>query len=200
MTKIQKKKESLIIVLHEIYGINQHIKSFCEILSDQDYDVICPNLLEQDGPFDYSEEMIAYRHFMENVGFMGAVKKIKNLLLDVRVQYRKIYLIGFSVGATVAWVCSEEEGLNGIVGYYGSRIRSYKEIVPKCPAILFFPEQEPSFNVDELISYLNRRNIEIHKLNGQHGFSDPYSTKYNAESSRSAFNETLAFLKKYGEK
>ncbi|MEH7747962.1 dienelactone hydrolase family protein [Neobacillus drentensis] len=192
-----KKSGNLIIVIHEIYGINQHIKNFCDLLSKQDFDVICPNLLEREQPFDYSEEEIAYLNFMENVGFSDAVHKIKDLLLGVKDEYDKIFIIGFSVGATVAWLCSEEEFLDGVVGYYGSRIRNFTQIVPLCPTILFFPQEEQSFSVDELISNLDKKNIEIYKCFGQHGFSDPYSTKFNEKSSQNTFNEMLNFLKKH---
>lgn len=197
MLQILKNSSQLIIVIHEIYGINQHMEDFCNLLSTHDFDVICPNLLEREQPFTYSEEEIAYHHFMNNVGFSEAVKKIKNLLLDVKNDYEKIYLIGFSVGATAAWLCSEEDCLDGVVAYYGSRIRNYQQIVPQCPTVLFFPEEEQSFNVDQLISNLVQKNIEIHKFNGQHGFSDPHSAKFNEQSFQNAFNEVLKFLKKH---
>lgn len=196
MLKILRNSSHLIIVIHEIYGINQHMEDFCDLLSTQGFDVICPNLLEREQPFTYSEEEIAYHHFMTNVGFSEAVQKIKNLLFDVKNNYEKIYLIGFSVGATVAWLCSEDDCLDGVVAYYGSRIRNYLQIVPLCPTVLFFPEEEQSFNVDQLISNLDQKNTEIHKFNGQHGFSDPYSAKFNETSFQHAYDEMLKFLKK----
>ncbi|WP_191565814.1 dienelactone hydrolase family protein [Metabacillus idriensis] len=197
MIQILNKKEKLVIVVHEIYGINQYMESFCKRLSENDFDIICPNLLEREQPFDYSEEEIAYRNFMENMGFAKAAHKIKDILLDVKNEYNKIYIVGFSVGATVAWLCSDQDCLAGIVGYYGSRIRNYKEIVPLSPTILFFPQEEHSFDVDELISNLDNRNIELHKFKGKHGFSDPYSPKYNAKSAQNAFNEMLNFFTKH---
>ncbi|GGI10840.1 dienelactone hydrolase family protein [Gottfriedia solisilvae] len=195
--QIIKKSDKLIILIHEIYGINQHIKNFCDLLSQQGFDVICPNLLEREQAFDYSEEEIAYLNFMENVGFSDATRKIKNLLYDVKNKYQKIYIIGFSVGATVAWLCSEEECLDGVVGYYGSRIRNYIQLVPRCPTILFFPQEEESFSLDELISNLQIKNIEIYKYFGQHGFSDPYSINFNEQSYQKALNKMLNFLKKH---
>lgn len=197
MIQILNKTDSLVVVIHEIYGINQHMVSICEKLSLQGFDVICPNLLEREQPFDYAEEKVAYQNFMENVGFSNAVQKIKDILLAFKNEYEKIYIIGFSVGATVAWLCSEEDYLNGIVGYYGSRIRNYIEVVPLIPTILFFPQEEQSFVVDELISILEKSNIEIHKLNGKHGFSDPYSLNFNAKSAQEAFNKMVSFMKRY---
>jgi dienelactone hydrolase len=198
MISIQKDSDTAIIVVHEIYGINQHMKYVCQSLSEYDFDVLCPNLLERETPFDYSQEEDAYSNFMENVGFTNALVAIKNLLSDIKDEYEKIFVVGFSVGATVAWLCSEEQLVDGIIGYYGSRIRNYMEISPQCPTLLFFPQEEKSFNVDELISALDNKNkVEVHKFNGQHGFSDPFSPKYNEESAKKAFNQMLIFLRKH---
>ncbi|WP_436376824.1 dienelactone hydrolase family protein [Cytobacillus sp. BC1816] len=194
MMERQSNSNSLILVIHEIYGINQHIKSFCELLSKQGFDVTCPHLLEREKPFEYFQEEAAYRHFMEQTGFDRAAQKIKDLLLEVKDEYEKIYIIGFSIGATVAWLCSEEECVDGIVGYYGSRIRDYLELTPQCPIMLFFPQEEQSFNVDELLLDLEKKNIKVHKFTGKHGFSDPYSFRYDAKSEQEAFSRALDFL------
>jgi dienelactone hydrolase len=194
MLNIQKKSDTVIIVIHEIYGLNQHMQGYCELLSSQGFDVICPDLLERERPFDYSQEDAAYRHFMENVGFMDASYKIKDILSDIKDEYQKIFILGFSAGATVAWLSSEEECVDGIVGYYGSRIRNYAELAPRCPALLFFPQEEPSFNVDELISALESKNVEVHKYMGEHGFSDPYHSKYHAESAQVAVSKMMKFF------
>ncbi|MED4695105.1 dienelactone hydrolase family protein [Peribacillus frigoritolerans] len=194
MLNIQKKSDTVIIVIHEIYGLNRHMQGFCELLSKQGFDVICPDLLERETPFDYSQEEAAYRHFMENVGFTGALYKIKDIVSDIKDAYQKIFILGFSAGATVAWLCSEEECVDGIVGYYGSRIRNYAELAPRCPALLFFPLEEPSFNVDELISALESKDVEVHKFMGEHGFSDPYHSKYHAESAQAAVSKMMKFF------
>ncbi|MGM0884575.1 MAG: dienelactone hydrolase family protein [Bacillota bacterium] len=194
MININKKSDTVIIVVHEIYGMNGHMNYFCESLSEHGFDVICPNLLERGTPFDYSQEEEAYRHFMENVGFTNASHKIKNILLDVIDKYQQVFIIGFSVGATIAWLCSETNRIDGIVGYYGSRIRSYMGISPQCPTMLFFPQEEKTFHVDELISALDKKNIETQKFKGQHGFSDPYSPNYNVDSAKKAFSEMVGFF------
>ncbi|WP_375090188.1 dienelactone hydrolase family protein [Peribacillus sp. RS7] len=194
MLHIQKDSDTVIIVIHEIYGLNEHMQGFCESLTNQGFDVICSNLLDREAPFDYSQEDAAYRHFMENVGFTGALHKIKDILSDVKDEYQKIFILGFSAGATVAWLCSEDECVDGMVGYYGSRIRNYVELTPQCPTLLLFPQEESAFNVDELISALEIKNIEVHKFNGKHGFSDPYSSKYHVESAQNAFSKMMKFF------
>lgn len=83
------------------------------------------------------------------------------------------------------------------MGYYGSRIRNYVELKPKSPTILIFPEEEQSFHVDELIANLDNKNIKVYKFSGEHGFSDPYSPRYNVLSAQLAFSKTVDFIIKH---
>lgn len=193
---MKRQSDTAVIVLHEIYGINQHIRVVCQSLSEHGFDIICPNLLEREIPFKYEQEELAYQNFMNKIDMQTASKKVKDIADEIKDQYKKIFLLGFSVGATIAWLNSENKEINGIVGFYGSRIRDYIDMSPECPAMLFFPEEEYSFHVEELIDQLNKNSsVEIFKMHGLHGFSDPYSSKYNEESAQKAEREMIRFLK-----
>lgn len=195
--EIINNNDAVIIVLHEIYGINQHIQTVCIRFSMKGYDVICPNLISVDEPFNYDLQEKAYRHFVSNVGFDSAVRQVKQLIVKVKKHYKHIYLLGYSIGATIAWLCSEEENMcSGIIGYYGSRIRDYGNINPKCPVLLIFAETENSFNVQELTSSLKEINTDVYILKGKHGFSDPFSENYCAQSFEKAESLAEEFLKK----
>lgn len=194
MLQLMKKSDTAIIVLHEIYGVNEHMKNFCQSLFEYEFDVFCPNLLGTETVFDYSQEETAYQYFVEKIGFDKASSTIRNLISDMKDNYKELFIIGFSVGATTAWLCSEEESIQAIVGYYGSRIRNYINITPKCPTLLFFPEKEKSFNVDALMTSLETMNAESQKFNGNHGFSDPYSANYNKGSAQETFNLMIDFI------
>lgn len=188
------KSDKLIIVIHEIYGVNQHIKTYCNHFAKLGYEVFCPNLLNKEQPFPYDQEETAYQHFMNELGFLMARDKINKMINEYREKYKKIYLVGFSVGATISWLCSDDEGVNGIIGYYGSRIRDYMNVYPKCPVLLFFPEKEEAFHVDDLIPKLIEKKVEVHKFEGNHGFSDPFSMNYNKYSDEEAFQSVVDFL------
>lgn len=53
MLSIRNGSETVIIVLHEIYGVNQHIKLICGHFSLKGYDVMCPNLININTSFSY---------------------------------------------------------------------------------------------------------------------------------------------------
>lgn len=194
MNFIQQGSSTAVIVVHEIYGLNRHKKDICESLGEQGFDVFCPDLLGRPA-FDYVEEQEAYRYFMDHVGFLHAKHKVEDLIDDVRTAYEKVVIVGFSVGATVAWLCSEDGRVDGVVGYYGSRIRQFSELQPSCHVLLFFPRKEPSFDIAELLLTLQKKNVRYCQFEGEHGFSDPYSDRFDEMSAQEAFREMSRFIR-----
>ena len=199
MLSYYNKSDICILVLHEIYGLNQHMETICNKLSKYQFDILCPNLLQKGKNYSYSKEKKAYENFKENIGFSSATKKVKDILYKIRDKYKIIVIVGFSIGATISWLCSNDKNLCDIViGYYGSRIRDYTEVIPKCPVMLFFPEKEKSFNIVSLIEEIkDKKNIEIYKFQADHGFSDPYSDKYCLDSAKKAEHKMHKFIQKY---
>lgn len=188
--------DTVIVILHEIYGLNEHIMDVCERFSKYEIDMIAPNLIHGRDPFHLEQETMAYHYFMNRVGFENAFKQVEEVLHNVRRKYKKVYVLGYSVGATLAWLCSQTGLCDGSIGFYGSRIRDYVEIKPKCPVLLFFPSEEKSFDVDELILRLkNFGNIQVEKLPGEHGFANPFSPNYNEQSSMKAYKEIESCIK-----
>ena len=198
MTEVQKRSNVIVIVVHEIYGINAHMRYVCEMLSRQGFDTVCPDLLKREAPFEYNEEASAYEYFMKHVGFELALKRIHEAIEAVEGKYDRIYIAGFSAGATVAWLCSEAAGVNGVAAFYGSRIRSYKEIDPQCPVLLLFPEREQSFDVDELMASLSgKEQVQMFKFKGEHGFSDPFGPKFMKQSAQDAYRKMIDWISKH---
>ncbi|HVI40046.1 MAG TPA: dienelactone hydrolase family protein [Anaerovoracaceae bacterium] len=56
MLTYQNSSDTLIVVLHEIYGINDHIAGVCQSLADSGYDVLCPDLLDGKPHYGYERE------------------------------------------------------------------------------------------------------------------------------------------------
>lgn len=186
MCEIRQHKSKVVVILHEIYGINDHIKIYAKRFSEFGFDVVCPNLLKNRYVFSYEEERQAYENFMY-LGFEEATRNVTSLIKQLLFEYKEVYIVGFSVGATIAWLCSEIEGIRHIIGYYGSRIRDFLDIEPKCPVTLFYGSSEKSFDVLTLIESLKIKEIEAYAFEGEHGFADANSKKYNTLANDKAF-------------
>lgn len=196
MLSIRNNSDTLVCVIHEIYGINQHIEGVCNRIAEMGYDVVCPDLLDGRPSFSYEQAEEAYQYFINYEGFDASVKRITFLLRQEEKSYQKIILLGYSIGATIAWLCSGNDvKCDGIIGYYGSRIRDYMDVEPKCPALLIFAEEEMFFDPKALQLELNKKEkVEVDLLEGSHGFADPFSEKYSKDSADEAERIIRAFF------
>lgn len=167
-----------IIVLHEIYGINDFIKDRCAYYHAEGYDVFCPNLFSEKTVFAYDAAKDAYYTYTSKVGF-DVYQTINAMAMELKQRYANVILLGFSVGATVAWRCSANSVYSGIICCYGSRIRDYLAVTPTSPALLIFAKQD-LFDVVEVASMLyNRINTTVEIIDAKHGFADCYSANYS---------------------
>lgn len=96
--------DKAIVLLHEIYGINAHIQRSAATWRSRGFDAYTPALFPHSAPFAYEQQEQAWRHFSDNVGFDTAA--IVSLLAELRAKYGTLILIGYSVGATLAWLAA----------------------------------------------------------------------------------------------
>lgn len=193
MLTYKSGSDTAIIALHEIYGVNRHMLDVCEDYHARGYDVYCPNLLIRESPFSYDEHEAAYASFMANAGF-GVASSVCSLVASIRSSYARIFLVGYSVGATVAWLVAGTASCNGIVCHYGTRIRDYADSRPLCPALLLNARGDKSFPEDVAMALSGAPGITVETLEGGHGFCDRHAATYNPVSAESARRLAGAFI------
>lgn len=195
MLMLKDSNDNAIIVLHEIYGVNDHIKKMCDIYHGAGFDIFCPDLLMRDTYFLYEQHEQAYNYFMNNCGFnTTAVEKLVN---ELKGKYKKVIIIGFSVGATLSWLCSETSQCDGVVSFYGSRIRDYTDVIPRCPTLVIQAKYETAYNPSHLQQKLaSKPMMSFYIFNGHHGFCDRFSASFNEEESEKAIALSFDFIAK----
>ncbi len=165
-----------IILLHGIFGINQHIQNWKDKLEERGFNVYCPNLLERE-PFPYEQENEAYQYYYRNID-KKAYYLVDQRLRELKKSYEDIFIMGFGVGGTLAWRFSNHKYCSGIVAIYGSKIRNYIDIVPSVPCLLQFAEAD-DFDVDSVSDFLAQKDLVISKTYpSSRGFMDEYSEYY----------------------
>lgn len=190
---ITDNNKNAIVILHEIYGINQFMEEVCLEYRNKGFDVFCPDMLLRKY-FNYSEAAEAYQYFMDNVGF-DYFTKVNAAVSRLKHTYDKVFLMGFSVGATIAWRCCENDLCNGIICCYGSRIRDYLSLEPSCPVLLLFAEED-KFDVNSVLKRLSEKaNVEVYKLEAsRHGFMDQYSNSFDKEKEQKSKKYIKEFI------
>ena len=155
-----------IILIHEIYGITENLLNLQKKLMNKNYNVILPCLYEDN--YSGNDEQESYKKFYSEAGIEKGFGIIDNII-NANIN-SEIYLAGFSVGATIAWLFSADKRVNAVVGIYGSRIREYLYIEPAVQSYLFFCN-ENSFDIMPMIDKLKEKEkVRVKVINGEHGF------------------------------
>ena len=189
----QEQLKQAVVILHEIYGLNDFIEELCISYQQKGYAVFAPNLLKREITFAYEQEAEAYTYFNQQVGFK-IVKQVERLINDLKEEYEQVIVIGFSVGATLAWLCCENSNCAAVVCFYGSRIRDYLHLQPDCPALVLFASED-LFEVDKVIELLSgNANLESKKITGRHGFMDYYNKNFSFTANLEAQKSVELFL------
>jgi dienelactone hydrolase len=164
-----------VIVASDIHGVNDRLREQLAILGQ-------PTIMSPwpgDGcPFE--TEQMAVAEFHRQDGLISYEKKIAEA-----ANGEAVLLVGFSVGATSLWryVANLECNSNSrAVLYYGSRIRDYPALRPRCSTSVFFAAHEPSFDPESVASMVRKSGTQCSVIGGtQHGFMNPCSTHYRAD-------------------
>ncbi|ASG77530.1 dienelactone hydrolase family protein [Salmonella enterica subsp. diarizonae] len=182
------------IILHEIYGINDHIQRAGHEWMTRGFDVYTPTLFPHNTPFRYEQQQEAYRHFSENVGFDPAI--VTTLLNDLRAQYETLIVIGYSVGATLAWLSAASGLCDGVICYYGSSIRQYPHLTPLCPALVIIARYEPAFDPLAMRQTLEKcPRVQCKMYDARHGFCNADSATFDAALSHQVMDDVTVFIR-----
>lgn len=156
----------VIVLIHEIYGVTGNLLKLKELLEGMGYRVLCPSLYP-DG-YVSGDEAKCYTKFYDEIGLDGGKKVIEKIMADGGDD--EYILIGFSVGATIAWLESRHKRVSKVICVYGSRIRDYLNVKPTAKAHLLFC-REKSFNIDLIRDGLkDNPAVYFKEIKGGHGF------------------------------
>lgn len=141
------------IILSDIHGDTNYLRQFGERLQGR-VEYLTPYSridLNTKRPSESQYEFFK-RVSSLDVYFESALNKLKQ-------SHSPVSVIGFSVGATVAWrlAALDLPTLNQCIGVFGSRIRDYLYIKPVKPTVLLFSNEEHYFSTDVFESNLVKK-------------------------------------------
>ncbi|MXW54218.1 MAG: dienelactone hydrolase family protein [Gammaproteobacteria bacterium] len=192
-----------VVVIQEIFGVNQHIRDVVDGFASDGYAAIAPQVFDRAkrdvelgyGPDDMTEGL--------RLAFNDTSRD--NALIDLQAateeigKYGKVGIVGFCYGGLLSWLsaCSVR-GLSAAVVYYGGGIAGELEKPSMCPVMMHFGELDSMIPPDQ-VEAINKAlpNAEIYTYEADHGFNCDHRDSYNAEASALAQQRTLAFLENF---
>lgn len=189
-----------LVLVHEIFGLNPHIRQLADRFANYGYVTVAPALFDLVHPgtsLGYDEAGVARgREVAEELGFGGALDGVR-AAYDLLEADFKVGVVGFCWGGTVAFLANTRIGIPA-ASYYGGRTVPFLGERPKAPLLLHFGELDPLIPPDDVGKHRDAlAGAEIHVWPGAgHGFNCDQRADYHAEAARSAMDRTLMFFQK----
>lgn len=195
-----------IVVIQEIFGVNQHIRAVCDAFAKEGYAAVAPALFDRtqrNFESGYTPaEIEKARTFVAKPDWDAMLRDTDAAIKELQ-SAGPIGIVGFCMGGTIAFLAATRlSGLSAAVGYYGGRIVAYADEKPKCPTQLHFGEKDASIPMTDVDIIKQKRpdcEIYVYKDAG-HGFHCDERGSFHKESSDVAWQRTTAFLTKHMKK
>src|SRR5215472_11364846 len=132
-----------IVLLQEIFGINQYMRDVADYYAEEGYVVLAPDLfwrLEPGVELNDTQMEKAFALY-QKFDVTKAVEDIKSSVAALKAERAcvgKIGALGFCLGGALAYLSAAHAGVDCAVGYYGVGIEKSLDLVAKikCPLVL----------------------------------------------------------------
>ena len=203
----QREAAGGVLLIHEVFGLNNHIKSIADRLAREGFTTLAPNFFVRAAtpPPKDDTDMAALRKAASSIPNEVAIKDMQaglDYLKTVKNVQPRFASIGFCMGGGYSYqIATHTTDLAGAVIFYG---RTPLELVPQvsCPLLGHFGELDsgiPPEKVKEFEEALKKAgktaDIKIY-AGAKHGFfNDTRPQAYNPEAAADAWARTLKFFR-----
>jgi carboxymethylenebutenolidase len=192
-----------LIVIQEIFGVNAHIRSVADGYARDGFLAVAPAIFDRIQPnFEAGyegDDLPIARSMVPKLDFDKAVADMAAAMeYAAKETGKKVGVIGYCLGGTMAWLAATRLKPAVAVGYYGGAISRFADETPKAPVMLHFGKQDTHIP-KELVDKVQAAHpeVEIYWYDAGHGFNCNARASYNDAAAKEARSRSLAFLKKY---
>jgi carboxymethylenebutenolidase len=195
-----------LILIQEIFGVNQHIRQVARTYAELGFWVWAPSY------FDHIEKGIELgyntstfekgRAYAAQLGWEQAIQDSRIAATELRkilpTHAQKIASIGFCWGGGLSWLLSCRLGpeyFEACVSYYGRAAIEFREERPQSPIIMHFGQRDPLIPLLNVQSFQRAQpRVPVYVYEAGHGFNCEARTDYDAIAAAQAQETTLKFL------
>lgn len=209
VAKPVKTPAPAVVVLHEVFGVNDDIRLTCRELAAAGFIAIAPELFwrQQRGvdlnswsEDEWKQGLALYTAYDREIG-------VRDVVATMRAAGRiedatgKVGVMGFCLGGLMTYLTAARHDVDAAVAYHGGDTESYLDEAPaiSAPLLMHLAEEDEYISKDaqaRIKAALARLpNATVHSYPGQnHAFARHTGTHYDAKAAALANGRTVAFL------
>ena len=198
-----------IVVIQEIFGVNQVMRDIADSLAEEGYTAIVPDLFWRIEPgIDITDQTDAewekaFSYFKAFNVDSGVEDVAATIAWARREGHGKVGAVGYCLGGLVAYLTATRTDVDASVSYYGVGIDAYLGEASKArkPAMLHIAEEDGFVSKEsqaKMKAGLTGANYELHWYAGRdHAFARVGGKHYHADDARKANARTDDFFGKH---
>jgi carboxymethylenebutenolidase len=204
----KKKTAPAVLVIHEVFGLNDHIKTVADRIAAAGYVALAPQFFARaaEAPPADATDVSAVRRAASLIKIEDAIKDMQAaidfLKADDGVRPKKFASIGFCMGGGWSYqLATHSKDLAGAVVFYGS---VPPELAPQAaaPVLASFGEKDARLNPEYVKTWVEAMqkagksvDAKVYPGAGHGFFNDTRPQAYNAEAAADAWQRTLKFFR-----
>jgi carboxymethylenebutenolidase len=188
-----------LVVVQEIFGVNNHMRLVSERLAGFGYRVLCPALFDRAArgtELGYSQDDV-----QKGLALRGEITEAQ-VIADIEATAaafgdKPVGIIGYCWGGSVAWMgATRTHRFKAASGWYGGGIAAQKDATPHCPVQLHFGEADHGIPMTDVAAIRAAQpGVEVFTYEGaQHGFGCEERPSYSPMDCELAELRSLAFF------
>ena len=190
-----------IVVIHEIFGLNENMKDNTRRFADQGYVALAVDLFAGRNRAICMFRVMAgaLLNSLHNSGIHDLKAALTFLSEQPGVDDSRLGAVGYCMGGSfvIAWACTDER-LKVIAPYYAGNPRPLKAVARLCPVVGSYPDKDFTTSAGqkldvELDRYHVPHDIKIY-LGTKHSFFNDTLSNYNEAAAQDSWERVLAFF------
>ncbi|WP_437480796.1 dienelactone hydrolase family protein [Sorangium sp. So ce1014] len=190
-----------LVVVHEWWGLNEHIKHWTDRLAEDGYAALAVDMYGGKVPTTPDDAMAAMKAVDEAKGIETVRAAHRFLSTDARVLAPRTGSIGWCFGG--AWslkLALNEPELDAAVLYYGRLVTDPAQLKAiKAPVLGVFGNMDkgiPPEVVNEFDKALHEASVEheVLRYDADHAFANPSGERYDTKAAADAWEKVRRFL------
>ena len=192
-----------LVVVQEIFGVNNHMRNVCARFAREGYAVVAPALFdrtERGVELGYTPPDVARgRELRGKVGEAGTLADIEAAAAALPAGAKR-GIVGYCWGGTVAWWgATRSTSFAAANGWYGGGVVASKDAKAHCPVDLHFGEKDASIPLADVEAIRAAQpGVGVFVYAGaQHGFGCDERGSFSKPDAELAWDRTLGFFAKH---